>query len=248
MAAEPDPDRPAGRQVIEPTAVFPATPEYDEAQEGPVEGWMEELDLFRPPGTELPPEAPPMADDDTQEMTGGPSTADAWPPQEAPAAPQQPPAPPAPAGRRKPSAALLVLAGLGAGVALSLVVMVDRDSASGAAGGGASATPTASSSAPATSGAPQTPSAPASQGPDDELPPPGDPGDVLTLGSTGPEVTELQERLLRVPNVYQGGQVNGQYDQTLAEAVSRFQVWYGIRGDANGVYGSATRRGLESRT
>ncbi|MGW5696587.1 peptidoglycan-binding domain-containing protein, partial [Streptomyces asiaticus] len=165
-------------------------------------------------------------------------------PQEAPPAPEQPPAPAAPAGRRRPSAALLVLAGLGAGVALSLVVMVDRDSASGAAGGGASATPTA----PATSGAPQTPGAPASQAPDDNLPPPGDPGDVLTLGSTGPEVTELQKRLLRIPNVYQDGQVNGQYDQTLAEAVSRFQVWYGIRGDANGVYGTATRRGLESRT
>ncbi|MBP8535293.1 peptidoglycan-binding protein [Streptomyces sp. MK37H] len=208
---------------------------------------MEELDLFRPPGTELPPEAPPMADDDTQEMTGGPSAADAWPPQEAPPAPQQPPAPPAPAGRRHPSAALLVLAGLGAGVALSLVLMVPRDSASGAAEGGASATPTAPT-APATSGAPQTPSAPASQAPDDQLPPPGDPGDVLTLGSTGPEVTELQKRLLRIPNVYQDGQVNGQYDQTLAQAVSRFQVWYGIRGDANGVYGSATRRILESRT
>ncbi|WP_413104829.1 peptidoglycan-binding domain-containing protein [Streptomyces sp. Inha503] len=245
MAAEPDPDRPAGRQVIEPTAIFPSTPEYDDAPDGPVEGWMEELDLFRPPGTELPPEAPPMADDDTQEMTGGPSAADAWPPQEAPAAPDQPPVPPAPAGRRRPSAALLVLAGLGAGVALSLVVMVDRDSASGAAGGGA--TPTAST-ASATPGAPQTPSAPGSQGADDQLPPPGDPGDVLTLGSTGPEVTELQKRLLRIPNVYQDGQVNGQYDQTLAQAVSRFQVWYGIRGDANGVYGSATRRSLESRT
>ncbi|MBI0300094.1 peptidoglycan-binding protein [Streptomyces sp. PRKS01-29] len=202
---------------------------------------MEELELFRPPGTELPPEAPPMADDDTQEMTGGPAAADAWPPQEAPAAP------PAPAGRRRPGPALLVLAGLGAGVALSLVLMVPRDSASGAAEGGASATPTAPT-APATSGAPQTPSAPASQAPDDPLPPAGDPGDVLTLGSTGPEVTELQKRLLRIPNVYQDGQVNGQYDQTLAQAVSRFQVWYGIRGDANGVYGSATRRILESRT
>ncbi|MYX63385.1 hypothetical protein GTZ89_49325, partial [Streptomyces sp. SID8382] len=61
MAAEPDPDRPAGRQVIEPTAIFPATPEYDDTSERPVEGWMEELDLFRPPGSELPPEAPPTA-------------------------------------------------------------------------------------------------------------------------------------------------------------------------------------------
>ncbi|WP_344319505.1 peptidoglycan-binding domain-containing protein, partial [Streptomyces yatensis] len=110
--------------------------------------------------------------------------------------------------------------------------------------GGAPATPTA----PVTSAAPGTPSAPASRPPDDALPPPGDPGDVLTLGDTGPEVTELQKRLLRIPNVYQDGSVNGQYDQTLAQAVSRFQVWYGIRGDANGVYGSATRQQLESRT
>ncbi|WP_432251279.1 peptidoglycan-binding domain-containing protein [Streptomyces sp. HNM1019] len=247
MAAEPDPDRPAGRQVIEPTAVFPSAPEHGDVPAGPVEEWMEELALFRPPGTELPPEAPSTADDDTQEMPGVPSAADAWPPREAPPAPRQPPARTSPAGRRRPSAALLVLAGLGAGVALSLVVMVDRDAASGAAEGGASATPTAST-APADPGAPGTPSAPASQGPEDPLPPPGDPGDVLTLGSTGPEVTELQKRLLRIPNVYQDGRVNGEYDQTLAQAVSRFQVWYGIRGDANGVYGSATRRVLESRT
>ncbi|CAM5273601.1 MULTISPECIES: peptidoglycan-binding protein [Streptomyces] len=244
MAAEPDSDRPAGREVLEPTAIFRATPEYDDGSEGPVEGWMEELDLFRPPGTELPPEAPRMADADTQEITGGPAAADAWPVQGAPAEPRRPAEPPAPAGRRHPRAALLVLAGIGAGVALSLVVMVPRDSASGAAEGGASATPTA----PATSAAPGTPSAPASRPPDGALPPPGDPGDVLTLGDTGPEVTELQKRLLRIPNVYQDGPVNGQYDQTLAQAVSRFQVWYGIRGDANGVYGSATREQLESRT
>ncbi|WP_349345332.1 hypothetical protein [Streptomyces rapamycinicus] len=131
MAAESDPDRPAGRQVIEPTAIFPATPEYDDAPDGPVEGWMEELDLFRPPGTELPPEAPTMADDDTQEMTGGP-----------------PPPTPGPAGGtgRAPATARTARTGRAApqrrpagagrtrrGVVLSLVVMVDRDSASGAA-------------------------------------------------------------------------------------------------------------------
>ncbi|MFD8333500.1 peptidoglycan-binding protein [Streptomyces solisilvae] len=242
MAAEPDPDRPAGRQVIEPTAIFPATREYDDTSERQVEGWMEELDLFRPPGSELPPEAPPTADEDTQEITGGPAAADAWNPPDA--EPRRPDTPPAPARRQLPRSALLVLAGLGAGVALSLVVMVGRDSASGAAEGGAPTAPTA----PVTSAPPGTPSAPASQAPGDELPPPGDPGDVLTLGDTGPEVTDLQQRLLRIPNVYQGGQVNGQYDQALAEAVSRFQVWYGIRGDANGVYGTATRRDLESRT
>ncbi|MYU16494.1 hypothetical protein GTZ78_38930, partial [Streptomyces sp. SID8361] len=109
MAAEPDPDRPAGRQVIEPTAIFPATPEYDDTSERPVEGWMEELDLFRPPGSELPPEAPPTADEDTQEITGGPAAADAWNPPDA--EPRRPDTPPAPARRQLPRSALLVLAG-----------------------------------------------------------------------------------------------------------------------------------------
>ncbi|OMI34791.1 peptidoglycan-binding protein, partial [Streptomyces sparsogenes] len=73
-------------------------------------------------------------------------------------------------------------------------------------------------------------------------------GAVLSLGDSGPEVSELQSRLLRIPDVYPGGAVNGRYDRTLASAVARFQLWYGIRGDEDGVYGDATRRDLESRT
>ncbi len=70
----------------------------------------------------------------------------------------------------------------------------------------------------------------------------------LREGDSGPEVTALQERLLRVPDVYRDGRTDGRYDATLREAVARFQLWYGIRGDETGVYGDDTRQALESRT
>ncbi|MFE2940065.1 peptidoglycan-binding protein [Streptomyces sp. NPDC059255] len=95
---------------------------------------------------------------------------------------------------------------------------------------------------------------PAPTGPPAGTTPPAAPADpgatapVLQEGDSGPEVTELQERLLRIPNVYEGGDVTGTYDTTLTEAVGRFQLWYGIRGDETGVYGDDTRRDLESRT
>ncbi|MET8030717.1 peptidoglycan-binding domain-containing protein [Streptomyces avermitilis] len=71
---------------------------------------------------------------------------------------------------------------------------------------------------------------------------------TLREGDSGPEVTALQQRLLHIPNVYDSGSTSGQYDATLTEAVARFQLWYGIRGDETGVYGDDTRRDLESRT
>ncbi|MFH9332344.1 peptidoglycan-binding protein [Streptomyces althioticus] len=70
----------------------------------------------------------------------------------------------------------------------------------------------------------------------------------LREGDSGPEVAVLQERLLRVPDVYRDGRTDGRYDATLREAVARFQLWYGIRGDETGVYGDDTRRALESHT
>ncbi|WP_338784937.1 peptidoglycan-binding domain-containing protein [Streptomyces sp. DG1A-41] len=81
-------------------------------------------------------------------------------------------------------------------------------------------------------------------------PPAADPDGPGTLreGATGPEVTELQERLLRIPDVYRDGSTTGRYDLTLTAAVARFQLWYGIRGDETGVYGDDTRLALESRT
>ncbi|MFD5813244.1 peptidoglycan-binding protein [Streptomyces sp. NPDC127038] len=71
---------------------------------------------------------------------------------------------------------------------------------------------------------------------------------TLREGDSGPEVTDLQRRLLRIPNVYEHGSTDGTYDATLAAAVARFQLWYGIRGDESGVYGDDTRADLESRT
>ncbi|MGY0071493.1 peptidoglycan-binding domain-containing protein [Streptomyces sp. QTS137] len=76
---------------------------------------------------------------------------------------------------------------------------------------------------------------------------PAAPG-FLSEGDSGPEVTELQERLLRIPDVYRDGAASGRYDATLSAAVARFQLWYGVQGDETGVYGDDTRRALESRT
>ncbi|WP_327726433.1 peptidoglycan-binding protein [Streptomyces sp. NBC_00487] len=97
-------------------------------------------------------------------------------------------------------------------------------------------TPTPAPSAPATS-------APAQNDGTD----PDGPG-TLREGDSGPEVSELQQRLLRIPNVYDNGSTSGRYDGVLKEAVARFQLWYGIRGDETGVYGNDTRQDLESRT
>lgn len=76
---------------------------------------------------------------------------------------------------------------------------------------------------------------------------PDGPG-TLREGDSGPQVTELQKRLLHIPDVYDHGSTDGRYDATLAAAVARFQLWYGVRGDETGVYGNDTRRDLESRT
>ncbi|AOR30236.1 peptidoglycan-binding protein [Streptomyces fodineus] len=91
-----------------------------------------------------------------------------------------------------------------------------------------------------------TPTPPASPAPTVTTDPDG-PG-TLRQGDTGPEVTELQKRLLRVPDVYRDGSTSGTYDAGLTAAVARFQLWYGISGDETGVYGNDTRRALESRT
>ncbi|MEU4107087.1 peptidoglycan-binding protein [Streptomyces sp. NPDC027717] len=76
---------------------------------------------------------------------------------------------------------------------------------------------------------------------------PDGPG-TLRQGDSGPEVTELRRRLLRIPDVFRDGSATGAYDPELTSAVARFQLWYGIRGDEDGVYGDDTRRALESRT
>ncbi|WP_046918585.1 peptidoglycan-binding protein, partial [Streptomyces stelliscabiei] len=82
--------------------------------------------------------------------------------------------------------------------------------------------------------------------PDGDVDPDG--AGTLREGDSGPQVSELQQRLLRIPDVYANGSTSGRYDDALTEAVARFQLWYGIRGDETGVYGNDTRRDLESRT
>ncbi|MEU0052265.1 peptidoglycan-binding domain-containing protein [Streptomyces sp. NPDC006309] len=104
--------------------------------------------------------------------------------------------------------------------------------------------PPSTASAPATAAPPATASAPPAAA---TAPDPDGPG-TLRQGDTGPPVTELQQRLLRVPDVYRDGTADGTYDPALTEAVARFQLWYGISGDEKGVYGDDTRRALESRT
>ncbi|MCX2924971.1 peptidoglycan-binding domain-containing protein [Streptomyces sp. NEAU-W12] len=110
------------------------------------------------------------------------------------------------------------------------VLLLGRDSDVRAAPG-----PRPSASPPATAPAAPPVRAPAAPGP-------------LGEGDSGPEVTELQERLLRIPDVYREGAASGRYDAALSAAVARFQLWYGVQGDETGVYGDDTRRALESRT
>ncbi|MFG2477523.1 peptidoglycan-binding protein [Streptomyces fagopyri] len=133
------------------------------------------------------------------------------------------------AGRRRAAIVLGVTAAALAGFALALLLPGDQDGRARA--GQRTAGPTATAAAPA---------------------PPGsaDPDGAGTLreGDSGPEVTALRRRLLRVPDVYAGGSADGGYDATLTAAVARFQLWYGIRGDETGVYGDDTRAALESRT
>ncbi|AMW14781.1 peptidoglycan-binding protein [Streptomyces qaidamensis] len=138
------------------------------------------------------------------------------------------------AGLRRAAVAVAVLAAavIGFGGALLLRGEHPDDTAAPAPGPPRSATSTPD----------PTPTPPATA--------PVDPDGAGTLreGATGPEVTELQQRLLRIPDVYRDGSTSGRYDPTLTAAVARFQLWYGIRGDETGVYGNDTRAALESRT
>ncbi|MFE8943681.1 peptidoglycan-binding protein, partial [Streptomyces sp. NPDC007856] len=69
---------------------------------------------------------------------------------------------------------------------------------------------------------------------------------VLQRGDHGPEVTELQYRLRQL-NLY-GDEVNGVFTPPVEDAVRTYQLARGIRGDALGVYGPATRKSLEAET
>ncbi|MEW2157757.1 peptidoglycan-binding domain-containing protein [Streptomyces sp. NPDC007189] len=138
-------------------------------------------------------------------------------------------------GIRRAAVAVAVAAAALLGFGGALLLPGRQDSAA------ASPPPSAATTAPPTTASAPTPSlAPSAADPDG-------PG-TLRQGDTGPEVTELQERLLRIPDVYRDGSTSGTYDTGLTAAVARFQLWYGITGDETGVYGDDTRRALESRT
>ncbi|GED82956.1 peptidoglycan-binding protein [Streptomyces sp. 6-11-2] len=163
------------------------------------------------------------------------------------------PAPRGPAPRRAPvleqDAAGRSLRGAAVAVAVASAALLGFGCAlllpaRGEAAGAAAAPPRPSASAAATPTRAATPIATATGTA------PADPDGAGTLreGDSGPDVTELQERLLRVPDVYRDGSADGRYDGELRAAVARFQLWYGISGDEAGVYGDDTRRALESRT
>ncbi|AYN41574.1 peptidoglycan-binding protein [Streptomyces dangxiongensis] len=69
---------------------------------------------------------------------------------------------------------------------------------------------------------------------------------VLRRGDTGPQVTELQQRLRRL-NLY-GDQMNGVFTRPVEDGVRNYQLARGIEGDILGEYGPATRASLESET
>ena len=69
---------------------------------------------------------------------------------------------------------------------------------------------------------------------------------VLRLGDNGPEVEELQRRLRQ--RLFYLGTADGTYDSDVETAVGAYQTARDITGDPHGVYGKATRAGLEAET
>lgn len=146
------------------------------------------------------------------------------------------------AGLRRAGAVVAVTAAALAGFGCALLLPSRGDAATAAPPASPSASAPAAPSTTATGTGTGTGTATATTATD-----PDGPG-TLRQGDSGPEVAELQERLLRVPDIYRDGSTDGHYDTVLTEAVARFQLWYGISGDETGVYGNDTRRALESRT
>ncbi|AKH82179.1 hypothetical protein AA958_07970 [Streptomyces sp. CNQ-509] len=82
--------------------------------------------------------------------------------------------------------------------------------------------------------------------PEDPDPPPPPP--TLREGDTGPEVVELQKRLIDAGYDNFLSDADGQYGFFTRRGVERFQRDNDIDGDERGVYGPETRRALESMT
>ncbi|MFF3453850.1 peptidoglycan-binding protein [Streptomyces sp. NPDC002730] len=69
---------------------------------------------------------------------------------------------------------------------------------------------------------------------------------TLRSGDSGPQVTELQQRLAEV-SLY-AGPMDGTYSQSVEDAVRTYQQDRHVKGDPEGVYGPKTRRALEAET
>ncbi|MEU6776946.1 peptidoglycan-binding domain-containing protein [Streptomyces sp. NPDC046759] len=224
MPTPPDPARPHAGPVLEPVRVLRLR-SFDALAE-----------LMREMETDSVPVAR-TSDDETQELPP-------VPPDRSSAGTGSPARPARGLRRTAVAVAVAAAALLGFGCALLLPARQEAAAAPPVHRPATSAPPTAAPPVhrPATSAppaaAPLTPTASAD---------PDGPG-TLRQGDTGPQVTELQERLLRIPDVYRDGSTSGTYDASLTAAVARFQLWYGISGDETGVYGDDTRRALESRT
>ncbi|MCL6286862.1 peptidoglycan-binding domain-containing protein [Streptomyces sp. 43Y-GA-1] len=109
-------------------------------------------------------------------------------------------------------------------------------------------TPTATASASPTASAPATPDGGggASSAPPAEAPPAELAGPSLRPGDRGPEVAELQNRLMEV--WLYSGPSDANYNGRVENAVAVYQSYKAIQGDPAGVYGPNTRRALEAET
>lgn len=239
MSTPFDPEQPSRRSALEPTQVLrrrrhetlsDLVRRVQERERDPEEGY----EAVAVPGTA--DTAPPgRAEDDTQELEPVVADGEGPVPRESPAAHAPGPAHGRDSVVRRAALAVAAVVAATAAFGGALLLTLDRDPTDAAA-----APPPAVSSAPPAS-APD-PAGPGQAGAD-----PDGPG-TLREGDSGPAVSDLQQRLLRIPDVYEQGTPSGVYDATLTAAVARFQLWYGIRGDETGVYGNDTRTDLESRT
>lgn len=125
----------------------------------------------------------------------------------------------------------------------------DSASPSHSASASASPSPSASSASPTPSRSAEptqsttAPGAAASQESEDDDGTP-DGGPTLQRGDQGPEVVELQQRLAAM-EMYRGD-LNGNFNRQVEDAVRQYQWYRGIYTDGVGVYGPDTRRRLES--
>lgn len=69
---------------------------------------------------------------------------------------------------------------------------------------------------------------------------------ILQRGSSGLEVTQLQELLKILPDVYPEGTVSGYFGRLTEKAVKKFQEKYGV--EPIGIVGPKTRMKLNSLT